>query len=235
MTKALYLADSYLKECEATVDKVDGKYVVLDKTIFYAISGGQPWDEGTIKKDGEEYKVKFVKKFGEDISHEVDKEGLKEGDKVTCKLDWERRYKLMRSHSAAHVIAGVFCNETGALLTGGQLELERCRFDLNMEDFSREKVEELIEKSNAVIEKDLPIKVYVLPKEEALQDESLFKLAKKDYLEKLKEVRIVNIVGFDKQADGGTHVKSLQEIGEIKLLKITNKGKNNRRIYFEII
>ena len=234
MTKALYLDDSYLKECEATVTQVNGKYIVLDKTLFYAVGGGQPFDTGSIKTGDADYKVVFVKKFGDAISHEVDKEGLQEGDVVTCTLDWERRYKLMRSHSAAHVIAGVFCNETDAMITGGQLDIEKCRFDFSLEDFSREKVEELITKANARIQQDIPIKVYTLTKEEALQDQSLFKLAKKDYIEKLANVRVVDIVDFDKQADGGTHVKSLKEIGKIELVKIDNKGKNNRRIYFKL-
>jgi len=235
MTEALYLQDSYLKECTATVTKItDEKYVVLDKTIFYAISGGQPWDTGTLTKGEEAYNVLFVKQFGADISHEVDKPGLKEGDTVTCKINWERRYNHMRNHSAAHVLAGIICNETDAVITGGQLGEEKSKLDFSLEEFSKEKVEELIKKTNEKIAEDILIKVYTLSKEEALKDPSLFKLATKDYIEKLKEIRVVDIVNFDKQADGGTHVKSLKEIGKVTLVKIDNKGKNNRRIYFGI-
>ncbi|MBS7634798.1 alanyl-tRNA editing protein, partial [Candidatus Bathyarchaeota archaeon] len=108
MTKALYLADSYLKECDATVVKVtQGKYVVLDQTIFYPKGGGQPHDTGEIIRGDEVFNVVYVGKFGDEISHEVDREGLKEGDKVRCFLDWERRYKFMRSHTAAHLLASL--------------------------------------------------------------------------------------------------------------------------------
>lgn len=235
MTEALYLKDSYLKECEATITKVtDGKYIVLDKTIFYPIGGGQPYDTGTLEKDKETFKVIFVKKFGSDISHEVDKEGLKEGDKVKCALDWNRRYELMCYHTAAHVLSGIFSKEENVLITGNQLDIGKGRIDFNLEEFSREKIEHLIIKANELIEKDLQIKVYTISKEEALKDEALFKLAVRDYIQKLKEVRIVDIEGFDKQADGGTHVKSLKEIGKISLLKTENKGKNNRRVYFKL-
>ena len=154
---------------------------------------------------------------------------------MQCRIDWERRYQLMRSHSAAHVLAGVFCNETKATITGGNLDLEKCRFDFSLEEFSRELIEELFKKANETIEKDLPIHVTFKPKKEALEDKSLFKLEAKEYIEHLpEEVRIVDIENFDKQADGGTHVKSLKEIGKLTLGKISNKGKNNRRVYFSL-
>lgn len=141
----------------------------------------------------------------------------------------------MRSHSAAHVLAGVFCNETNATITGGNLNLDKCRFDFSLEEFNRELIEKLFEKANAIVGKDLQIEIYFQPKTEALQDKSLFKLEAKEYIEHLpEEVRIVDIVNFDKQADGGTHVKSLKEIGKIVLGKISNKGKNNRRVYFSL-
>ena len=235
MTEALYLVNSYQKDGEATVTKVDGKYIVLDKTIFYAVGGGQPHDTGTIKRGVDEFKVLFVKKFGDDISHEVDKEGLQVGDTVSCMLDWDRRYTLMRMHSAAHVLAGVLCEGGKASITGGQLNEDRSRFDINCEEYSREWVEDCIKKTNEVIAQDLEIKVYTLPKEEATKDQALFKLEAKEYVEKLPDnIRVVDIVNFDKQADGGTHVKSLKEIGSIKLLKIDNRGKKNRRIYFAL-
>ena len=233
MTKALYLDDSYMKEFEAEVVKVDNKYVVLNQTAFYPESGGQPTDTGVLIKDGEEFKVVFAKKIGGDISHEVDKEGLKPGDKVKGALDWERRYRLMRGHTAAHVVSGVFNKETGALITGNQITLEKIRIDFNLEEFDREKIDEYFQKCNELIKKDLRILVSYMPMEEAKKDANLFKLASV-LPPSVKELRIVEIEGFDRQADGGTHVKSLAEVGELEFIKTENKGKNNRRIYFKL-
>jgi misacylated tRNA(Ala) deacylase len=123
MTKKLFLEDSYLKECDATVQSVtDGRCEVLDRTIFYAKCGGQPNDTGKIIKGDKVYKVVYAGTFSCEISHEVDPVGLQVGDKVNCILNWERRYKLMRSHTAAHVIASLLNQGTGALITGNQLE-----------------------------------------------------------------------------------------------------------------
>ncbi len=237
---ALYLDDSYLKEWEADVAKADKKFIVLDKTAFYPKSGGQPWDIGEMVRtsDGMVFKVVFVGKFGGNISHEVDNEGLKEGDKMKCRIDWDRRYRLMRMHTAAHVLSGVIENETGALITGNQLGTDHSRIDLNLEDFDKEKIIEYIKMSNDFINKDLPIKISYMPREEAIKDKGLFKLAGVDPEKMLppsvKNIRIVDIVGLIKEADGGTHVKSLKEIGEIKFERAENKGKNNRRVYFTL-
>lgn len=235
MTKALYLEDSYLKECDATVVSVkDGKYVVLDQTIFYPKGGGQPWDTGRIIKGDEIYNVVYVGKFSGEISHEVDRTGLKEGDRVHCILNWERRYKLMRSHTAAHVFASLLCADTGALVTGNQLEEDKVRFDFSLEKFNREILKKYIDEANELFRKDIPVKWYELPKEEALKIPGIIKMAGA-LPPKISKLRIVEIVGVDKQADGGTHVKNLREVGQIKLLKAENKGKHNRRIYFSLL
>jgi len=234
MAKALYLEDSYLKECDATVVSVkEGKYVVLDQTIFYPKGGGQPWDTGQMLNQNETYNVVYVGKFSGEISHEVDRAGLKEGDKVHCILNWERRYKLMRSHTAAHVFASLLCTETGALVTGNQLEEDKIRFDFSLEKFDREILETYINKANELFKKDIPVKWYELPREEALKIPGVIKMAEA-YPPDIPKLRIVEIVGVDKQADGGTHVKNLKEVGQIKLLKMENKGKNNRRVYFTL-
>jgi misacylated tRNA(Ala) deacylase len=234
MGNELYLDDAYLKEFEAVVNIVkDGKYVVLDKTAFYPIGGGQPYDTGKIFKDDMEFNVVYVGKFDGKISHEVDKLGLKEGDNVKCMIDWGRRYKLMRMHSAAHVLAGVFSNEYKAMITGGNLDLEKSRFDFNLETMDREKVEQAFAKANEIIKKDFKIEVYSLDRKEAMKDESLFKLAA-GFKHDFKEIRIVDIKNFDRQADGGTHVQSLKEIGKIELVKMENKGKGRKRVYFTI-
>ncbi|HUW49292.1 MAG TPA: alanyl-tRNA editing protein AlaXM [Patescibacteria group bacterium] len=234
MTKALYLEDSYLRECDSVVVSIkDGKHVVLDQTIFYPKGGGQPWDTGKITKANEVYTVVYVGKFSGEISHEVDHTGLKEGDRVHCLLNWERRYRLMRSHTAAHVFASLLCTGVGVLVTGNQLEEDKIRFDFSLEKFDRGTLEEYIEKANELFKKDIPVEWYELPRDEALKIPGLIKMAEA-FPPNIPSLRVVEIVGVDKQADGGTHVRSLKEVGQIKLLKTENKGKSNRRIYFTL-
>lgn len=234
MTEALYLDDSYLKEFEAEVVSVkDGKYIILDKTLFYYSSGGQPYDTGKLTKDGEEFNVVFVGKFSGEILHEIDKLGLKKGDKVKGVIDWDRRYRLMRSHTAAHVLSAVFHKEAGALITGNQLNVDKSRIDFSLGDFDRGKINEYFEKANEYVKKDLQIKTYYMLREAVEKVPEMQKLAK-GLLEGINNLRIVEIEELDKQADGGTHVKSLKEVGEIKFLKADNKGKNNRRVYFSL-
>ena len=234
MNKTLFLNDSYLKESLATVISVkDGKYVTLDQTIFYPKGGGQPYDTGKIVRGTEVFNVVYVGKFSGEISHEVDNVGLQPGDKVQCSLNWERRYKLMRSHTAAHVLAALLNKGTGALITGNQLEEDHVRFDFNIEEFDRALLEEYLAKANQLFGTDVPVKWYELPREEAMKIPGVVKMAVA-FPPELPTLRIVEIVGVDKQADGGTHVKNLREIGKVELVKTENKGKNNRRIYFKL-
>ncbi len=234
MEEALYLEDSYLKEFEAEVKEVNqGKFVVLDRTAFYPNGGGQPFDTGTIAKGSEEFRVIYVGKFSGQISHQVDREGLEPGDRVRCTIDWQRRYALMRHHTAAHILSGVFHNESGAKITGNQLDVAKGRIDFDLENFDREKILEYFEKANEIVKKDLPVKVYFMPREEALKMPEMVKLAN-ILPPAIETLRIVEIVGFDRQADGGTHVKSTKEVGKIVFLKAENKGKSNRRVYFSV-
>jgi misacylated tRNA(Ala) deacylase len=234
MTRALFLEDGYLKECDAVVVSVkDGKFVVLDQTIFYPKGGGQPCDTGKIFGGKEVYNVVYVGKFSGEISHEVDRLGLKAGDRVRCVLDWDRRYRLMRSHTAAHLFASLLCNGTGALVTGNQLETDKIRFDFSLAQFNPEILEEYVTKTNELLKKDTPVKSYELPREEALKIPGVVKMAEA-FPPDIPRLRIVELVNLDKQADGGTHVKNLNEVGQIRLLKTENKGKNNRRIYFTL-
>lgn len=228
--------DSYLKECDSTVLSVEnGKYAILDQTIFYPRGGGQPWDTGYLVKRGDEvFNVIAVVNSPGGIVHEVDRVGLKEGDRVKCVLNWERRYKLMRSHTAAHVFGSLLCIGTGALITGNQLEEDKIRFDFNLEKFDRRMLEEYIEKANEAFKKDIEVKWYELPREEALKIPGIIKMAIAAPPD-LPSLRIVEIVGIDKQADGGTHVKNLREVGQLKLVKAENKGKNNRRVYLTLL
>ena len=234
MLKELFLVDSYLKEVRATVISVkDGKYVTLDKTIFYAKGGGQPHDTGRIVRQGEVFNVVYVGKFSGEISHEVDHVGLQPGDDVCCVLNWERRYKLMRSHTAAHVVAALLNKGTGALITGNQLGEDHVRFDFSLEKFDRTILEEYLVRANELFEEDIEVRWYELPREEALKIPGVVKMAEA-FPPDLPVLRIVEIVGLDKQADGGTHVRNLREIEKVELVKTENKGKNNRRIYFKL-
>ncbi|MFX1515450.1 MAG: alanine--tRNA ligase-related protein [Promethearchaeota archaeon] len=234
MAKALYLDDMMLKEFEAEVTSVEGKYIVLNQTAFYPKSGGIANDEGTLIRGSEVFNVVYVGKFGGEISHEVDKEGLQVGDKVTGELDWERRYKLMRYHTSAHVLSGAFYKNLGAKITGNDISsTDQGRIDFNLENFDRSLIEEQVEKSNEIIQEDHPVGVYYLPRAEVEKDPDLVKLVM-GIPKGIKNLRIVDIKNFDRQPDGGCHVQSLKEIGKISIKKLVNKGKNNRRLYFTI-
>ena len=232
MTRALYMDDSYLKSWNTKVTCVkDGKYINLDKTAFYPKGGGQQWDEGIIIKNGEEFKVVYVGKFSGEISHEVNEPGLKEGDDVTCEIDWERRYTFMRYHTASHLLSNLLYKRANAKITGNQIEMDKTRMDFSMQDYSPEKLHAFADEANRIIEQNLPITVEYMSKTEVLGKPELARLAV-GLPKNIKEFRIVKIGDVDTQVDGGTHVKNLHEIGKIEITKTVNKGKNNRRIYF---
>ncbi len=234
MKGALYMADSYLKEFEAEVVSVtDNKFVGLNRTAFYPQGGGQPFDIGVLVCEGVEYPVIAVKKMDGSISHELSREGLKIGDTVVGKINWERRCKLMRMHTAAHLLCGILHSKTGALITGGQLDLEQSRMDFSLENFNREEIDSYVSLANSLIEKDLPISVSFMARDEALKIPGMVKLAGA-LPPDVAQLRIVSIEGVDTQADGGTHVKTLGEIGKIELLSVDNKGKSNRRLYYGV-
>ena len=140
----------------------------------------------------------------------------------------------MRYHTAIHILSAVIYQETGALTTGNELDVDGARLDVGLDNFTKEQAEAFIQKANAALKQDLPVSTYVLTKEEALADPSLFKLEKKDYIEKLHDVRVVQIGDIDKQADGGTHVRSTKEVGTLALLKTENKGKGKKRLYIQL-
>ena len=235
MSNALYMDDSYLREWDASVVSVEGKFVVLDSTAFYPNSGGIEHDTGVVtrKSDGKAFKVVYAGKFKGEVSHEVAEEGLAPGDEVHCSLDWERRYLLMRYHTAAHVVSGVFHNKFGLKITGNQMTPEKGRIDFDMETMDLDLLKKGIVRANELIGKDLPVKVRYLSRQEAEKDPNLFKLAM-GFPHDLATLRIVEIVGFDSQADGGCHVRSLGEIGNVSFIEAVNKGKSNRRLYFRL-
>lgn len=232
MEKALYLDDCYLKEFDASIVSVkDIKYIALDKTAFYPVGGGQPHDTGKIICNNKEYSVIFVGKFNNEISHEVQPEGLQEGDKVHCIIDWERRYKLMRMHTATHILCRIINRETAALITGNQLGVDKTRVDLSLEDFDREKFKHFVDLVNEEIKENKDVIIKYLSKEEG---QKLSNLANEDYKD-LDTLRIIEIEDIDIQPCGGCHVKNTSEIKSIELDSLENKGKGRKRMYFKLI
>lgn len=232
MAEEIYLEDSYVKKFDAVVKEVNGRFIVLDRTAFYPQGGGQPSDTGKLKsQDGEVYEVNFVKKMGDNILHEVDKEGLREGQIVNGEIDWDRRYLFMRYHTAAHILSAIVHKRTKALITGNQISDSKARIDFNLEDFDRDKLDEFVNETNEIIKEHLPVKTEMMSRDEAFKIPSIVKL-KKFLPEAIKEIRVVSIEGIDQQACAGTHVSNTKEIGPIELINAENKGKNNRRINF---
>lgn len=234
MTGDLFLSDSYLKETSATVTEViDDRFIVLDQTVFYPQGGGQPGDTGTLSRGTDRFTVQNTTKRDGRILHEVDRAGLTVGDTVAAAINWERRYKLMRHHTAAHLLSAVVHDHAGALISGNQIGEDKLRIDFTLEQYDPQQLQHYIDTANQLIQKNLDVHVRVLPREEALQLPGMVKLAGA-LPPNLPNLRIVSIGAgedmIDEQADGGTHVRSTKEIGALKLEKAENKGKNNRRI-----
>ena len=234
MTQTIFLEDCYVKEADAIVTEADGSRIELDKSIFCYQGGGQPADHGKITSaDGSEYAVIDIRKENGKIIHFLDLEGLKKGDAIHCVLDWERRHALARGHTAIHLLSAIIHRKTGALITGGQIDTDRTRIDFSLDDFDREKVAEYVNEANSEIRRNMAIKTYFMDREEALKIPGMVKLAKA-VPPQVKKLRIVEIGDVDRQADGGTHVANTSEIGQIEIVKVENKGKSNRRIYFRL-
>ncbi len=231
MTKPLWFDDCYLKEWDAVVTSALNNEIELDATAFFPEGGGNPCDMGKILRNGEEFLVNEVKKNDDRIIHVLDKAGLSVNDKVHCVLDWERRYKVMRMHTAMHVLIQTMFKETGALVTGNQIYPDRSRVDINIENFDRELIQRIVDKSNDMIAEGHNVKIYYLPYDEAMKIEGIVKLAAMKH-PNIETLRIVEVEGVDIQADGGCHVANTREIGVLKITKMENKGKNNRRLEF---
>jgi len=236
-TKLLYLYDSYLKEFEAKVESIGGNAVILDQTAFHPLTGGVGCDFGWLTKSDNRFRVNRVEidRATKVVSHILDTEptGLNAGDLVNGLIDWNRRYCLMRLHTAAHLIAAVMYRDYSALITGGQVDVDQAKLDFNLPRTDREIFEDAVRKANEETAKRVKLKTYFLSREEALKVPGVVKLAERMPPEE-RELRIVEIPGIDLQADGGPHVEGTGEIGEIDLLKIENKGKNQRRLYFKV-
>jgi misacylated tRNA(Ala) deacylase len=235
-TKQLYLYNSYRKDFEAKVQRVNGNEVLLDQTIFHPLTGGVAFDTGFLQKDDVKRSVLRVEidRETKEITHVVeDAAGLVPNDKVKGIVNWERRFRLMRLHTAAHLIAAVMYRDYDARITGGQVDPDQAKLDFNLPRTDREVFEDAVAKANLEVQKRIMLKIYFLNREEALRIPGVVKLAERMPPD-VKELRMVEIPGIDLQADGGPHVGNTGEIGAISLVKIENKGKTQRRLYFTV-
>ncbi len=236
MTDLIYLRDALLRTFTAKVTVVDedAHRIELDATAFYVQGGGQPHDTGVISWDDASARVTSVTKQGEVVWHTLDGPLPEPGIVVVGSIDWDRRYSLMRTHSAMHVLGGVVYQRYGVLCTGNNMDPLKARMDLEFDPLPDGFAAELTEAVNAEIAADRRIDVSFLPRDVALADEDLIRTKVNMIPESVREIRVVDIVGLDKQADGGTHVGSTGEIGEFIITKTESKGKGNKRIRFEL-
>jgi len=233
-SELLYQTDSYLREFEATVVALEGAQVALDRTAFYPGGGGQPSDRGELFWDEGQARVLKAKKRGDLVWHKLDADPPPVGTKVMGVLDWEHRYKLMRTHTALHILCGVIWRDYKAQVTGGNMEPGRARMDFEFETMRRELVEEIEKKINAEVMAARPVRVEILPREEAFQIPDLIRTKINLLPPDITEVRTVEIVGLDLQADGGTHVANTSEVGPIKIVDYKSKGRINKRLVIEL-
>ena len=238
MTELLYQTDSYLKEFDANIMAVvpAERAVILDQTAFYPGGGGQPCDFGTLTIEGITYPVIKVKKQGDDVLHVLggDTPLPEVGSAARGTLDWARRYELMRTHTALHILCGTVFRNYGALVTGGDMEPRKGRLDFEFETMRGELVREIEAAINAEAAKAREVKVKILPRAEAFQIPDLIRTKINLLPEGITQVRTVEIVGLDLQADGGTHVRNTNEVGTIRVADYKSKGAINKRIYIEI-
>ena len=238
MTELLYHTDAYLQEFDATVAAVlpEQRAVVLDRTAFYPGGGGQPCDFGSLTVNGISSTVDKVKKQGDDVLHFLGgMQPLPEvGSAAHGTLDWARRYKLMRTHTALHVLCGTIFRDYGALVTGGEMEPLKGRLDFEFETLRGELVREIEAAINKEVEAGREIRIKILPRQEAFQIPDLIRTKINLLPEGITHVRTVEIVGLDLQADGGTHVRNTNEVGKIRVADYKSKGAINKRIYIEV-
>ncbi len=231
MTQLLYYDDAYIREFDAVVTghSPDGA-VILDRTAFYPGGGGQPNDVGTLTAGGQTWPVTKVKKDGGDVVHSVEGEPPAVGTHVHGVVDWERRYNLMRTHTALHILCGVVFRDYGAQVTGGNMEPGSARMDFEFERMQQELVREIEERINKEVAEARPVSSRILPREEAFQIPDLIRTKINLLPQGITEVRVVEIGGLDLQADGGTHVANTREVGKIRVVDYQSKGKINKRL-----
>ncbi|MFZ5822650.1 MAG: alanyl-tRNA editing protein [Chloroflexota bacterium] len=237
MTTLLYQTDSYLKGFDALVSATfpEENAVVLDRSAFYPGGGGQPSDVGVLVSGSQAWNVVKVRKMEEDVLHVVEGDLPPVGATLRGEVDWERRYKLMRTHTALHILCGVVFRDYGALVTGGNMEPLQGRMDFEFERLQGGLVGEIEAAVNKEVEMGREVRVKILPREDAFQIPDLIRTKINLLPEGIREVRTVEIVGLDLQADGGTHVGNTSEVGRIKVVDYKSKGAINKRIYIEVV
>jgi misacylated tRNA(Ala) deacylase len=231
-TKLLYHENSYTFECSAQVIDVEGDEIALDATVFFPGGGGQMPDHGIITWENrqEEGSVIALNKRDDMVWHTLDRLPPPVGTEVVCTIDWDFRYRMMRTHTALHILCGIIWKEFNVQVTGGQMYPDKARMDFAMENLNKERIAYIEQRVNEAIEADYPIKVYTLPREKAFTIPDLIRTRINLLPPDIEEVRIVEIVGLDLQADGGTHVNHTKEVGGITITKTENKGRINKRI-----
>jgi misacylated tRNA(Ala) deacylase len=237
-------SDAYARTVEARVELVDASadapLVVLDRTVFYPGGGGQPSDRGLLLRaaDGRQWTIRAARKSGGDIVHELEPspDGPPEaGDLVTADLDWARRYALMRTHTALHALCGVVWRDYGALVTGGNMEPGGGRMDFEFERMTGDLVDAIEATVNTELAHKRDVRVNVLPRAEAFAIPDLIRTKVNLLPEGIEEIRTIEIVGLDLQADGGTHVSNTEEVGSIRVTGYESKGRINKRIRLELV
>ncbi len=236
MSELIFEKDSYAKEFQCKVIGIDEEQnaVILDRTAFYPGGGGQLCDIGVLQTESKTYIVKKVKKSADNIYHYIDGELPELNTNCTGKIDWDHRYKLMRTHTALHILCGVVWRDYKVHVTSADMECLSGRMDFEFEDFNADLIEEIQEKINAEIQNKRNIKVNILDREEAFKIPDLIRTKINLLPQGVDKIRTVEIEGLDLQADGGTHVNNTIEVGTIKIVKFKSKGKINKRVYVEI-
>jgi len=231
ITEPLYLKDSYLRNIDTRVVKAEGNLVILEKTIFYATSGGQPNDTGFIYGD-EKFQVLDVFKESGEIWHKLnmDFHGKTE---VKLELDWERRYKHMKLHTSIHIISAIAMNEFNARITGNQIYDDYARIDFNFQEWNAELSKKIEDRANQEISKGQEVQILYMNRDEIFSNPKMVKVDP-SLIPEDPVLRVIKIGDIDIQPDGGTHVKNTSEIGKLSIYKIENKGKNNKRMYFKV-
>jgi misacylated tRNA(Ala) deacylase len=226
----LYQVDAYCRRFPATVTAATGEAVQLDRSAFYPGGGGQPHDRGTVTDGARTWTLTGARSVAGGVWYELDGEAPAVGAAVECEVDWERRYALMRTHTALHILCAVVWRDYGAKVTGANMEPLRGRMDFEFEHLSGEFVRELEERVNVQVEAARPTRVDFLPREQADRDPDLIRNKVSLLPPSIRVVRVVGIEGLDLQADGGTHVADTSEVGRIALPSYKSKGRLNKRV-----
>ena len=230
-TELLFACDAYVRSFDASVQELTPEGgVILDRTAFYPTGGGQPHDLGTLSWDAGSAAVVEVRKSGAQVVHRLDGDPPSVGKRMHGEIDWERRYALMRHHTALHSMSGVIYQLYGATVTGGQMYPDRARMDFLLPDLSPERLKQIEERTNELLVEGHSVSIRFLGREEAFQIPDLIRTRVNLLPEGIGEIRVVNIEGIDQQADGGTHVANTREVGRVRIAGSENKGKGNKRL-----